>query len=78
MGGIDLDPCTSSVAQGWIKAKRFYTAEEDGLSKRWKGRVWLNAPYESSLVAQFVEAAFRAFRFKRQAQAVDARACKTC
>jgi hypothetical protein len=45
MGEIDLDPASNQLAQGWIKAKTFYTAADDRLSKPWCGRVWLNPPY---------------------------------
>jgi hypothetical protein len=41
---IDLDPATSKLAQTVVKAKTFYTAEDDGLSKQWHGRVWLYPP----------------------------------
>jgi|SRR5579862_978476 len=42
MGGIDLDPMTDSEAQARIQATNFYTAFDDGLSRRWDGRVFLN------------------------------------
>ncbi len=45
MGEIDLDPASNELAQGWIKAKTFYTATDDSLSKPWFGRMWLNPPY---------------------------------
>jgi phage N-6-adenine-methyltransferase len=55
MGGIDLDPATNCHAQKVIKAKRFYSKDDDGLSKKWKGRVWLNPPYTVRVIDRFVE-----------------------
>src|SRR5260370_10624497 len=46
LGTIDLDPASSEQANLTIKAARFYSKAEDGLSRRWKGRVWLNPPYQ--------------------------------
>lgn len=45
LGNIDLDPASNDRAQGWIKAARYYTVEDDGLAQPWKGRVWCNPPY---------------------------------
>lgn len=44
LGEFDLDPC-AAVGQPWPTAKRMLTIEDDGLSTRWQGRVWLNPPY---------------------------------
>jgi len=53
MGGIDLDPATSAVAQRAIGAAEFFTREQDGLSRPWAGRVWLNPPYSQPDIANF-------------------------
>lgn len=46
MGEIYLDPATNEAAQELIvKAKKFYTVNENGLRFPWYGRVWLNPPY---------------------------------
>ncbi len=48
MGGIDLDPATAAMPQGWIKATVFYTVADNGLEQEWLGRVWLNSPYSKT------------------------------
>lgn len=42
---FDLDPCAPVGGLPWIPARRFYSIEDDGLARRWIGRVWLNPPY---------------------------------
>lgn len=45
MGTIDLDPATTaSVNAHRVKASRYFTKKDNGLSKIWRGRVWLNPP----------------------------------
>jgi hypothetical protein len=44
LGAFDLDPC-SPVVRPWDTASQHYTAADDGLSKEWQGRVWLNPPF---------------------------------
>jgi ParB family chromosome partitioning protein len=42
---IDLDPATCEEANKVVKAKTIYTIDDNGLSQKWKGRVWLNPPW---------------------------------
>lgn len=44
LGTFDLDPC-SPVNRPWNTAKRHFTIVENGLTRGWHGRVWLNPPY---------------------------------
>ncbi len=43
-GPFDLDPCTPDVMP-WKTATERYTVQDDGLTARWAGAVWLNPPY---------------------------------
>lgn len=47
LGGIDLDPCSSSYFNETVKATRYYSLDErgeDGLVLPWEGRVLVNPP----------------------------------
>jgi phage N-6-adenine-methyltransferase len=55
IGEFDLDPASNPVANERVRAAVFYTAEDDGLAKDWSGVVWMNPPYESSLVDKFAK-----------------------
>lgn len=54
MGEIDLDPASNDYANKTVNATTYYTKEDDGLNKDWKGRIWLNPPY-SSIISKFID-----------------------
>lgn len=56
MGGIDTDPASSEVANRTVQAAQFFSADDDGRSKTWSGRVWMNPPYAQPLMSDFAEA----------------------
>jgi len=53
MGSIDLDPASSSKANETVKAEKYFTVKDNGLSKEWFGNVWLNPPYSQPLIEEF-------------------------
>lgn len=56
LGKFDLDPCTSDIAWNFNhSADKYYTKEQDGISKEWFGRIWLNPPYNQPTITQFME-----------------------
>lgn len=67
MGGIDLDPASCKVAQRNVKAKKYFTIDENGLSRAWRGNVWLNPPYSKDLIGAFAEKLVSESRKYRQA-----------
>lgn len=61
LGGIDLDPATSKLAQKTVGAGEFYTVDDDGLAQDWAGSVWMNPPYAAGLIDRFIEKLCRHF-----------------
>lgn len=55
MGSIDLDPASSEIANKQINASKIYTKEDSGLTQPWYGNVWMNPPYNNSLVVEFTK-----------------------
>jgi len=53
MGGIDLDPATSTIANEQVQAECIFTEDDNGLESDWHGRVWLNPPYSQPAIAHF-------------------------
>lgn len=52
---IDLDPASCALANLNVKATKFFTAEDDGLTQDWFGNVWLNPPYSRNLIEKFAD-----------------------
>jgi ParB family chromosome partitioning protein len=55
LGRIDLDPASCKQAQKIVQAKEFYTVDDDGLAKPWRGSVFLNPPYHRQLAPKFID-----------------------
>lgn len=57
---FDLDPCApigfpwGTGVRPYDTAKWHYCIADDGLSMAWWGRVWLNPPYSTKLIGQFL------------------------
>lgn len=54
MGDIDLDPASCSLANRTVQARHYFTITDDGLSRPWFGRVWMNHPYSKKGNIQWV------------------------
>lgn len=61
MRGIDTDPASNPAAQRIVRAKTFYTKQDDGLLHEWSGTVWLNPPYSHPLIERFTSEALRQY-----------------
>ena len=55
LGTIDLDPASSRQANAVVGATAYYSIDDDGLTRPWRGRVWMNPPYSSDLVGRFAD-----------------------
>lgn len=69
MGSIDLDPATCEAANQIVKAETYYTQADDGLTKAWAGRVWMNPPYGSACAA-FIKKLLDEYKAGRVVEAV--------
>lgn len=48
LGPFNLDPCAPVAAPGRTGCRRWWTSDDDGLSRPWEGRVWCNPPYRDA------------------------------
>ncbi len=54
LGHFDTDPATPVNAR-WRTADVMYNKIDDGLTKEWQGRVFLNPPYSHPLIEEFMK-----------------------
>ena len=47
LGRIDLDPASHAIANTKVKARRFYSKNDNGLERQWSGTVWVNPPFST-------------------------------
>lgn len=47
LGKIDLDPASSPTFNRLVNAEKIFTADDDGLSRPWHGKVWMNHPFRA-------------------------------
>jgi ParB family transcriptional regulator, chromosome partitioning protein len=52
LGKIDCDPASCAIANRTVRAATYFTKADDGLSQQWRGKVFLNPPFQ--LAGQFV------------------------
>lgn len=70
MGRIDLDPASCEEANQVVRAKKYYTQEEDGLNQDWNGKVWLNPPYNMPDVQIFTSTASSLYQSREVDEAI--------
>lgn len=70
MGSIDIDPASNAQANEVVKAKVFYSKENDGLTKEWNGNIWLNPPYAQPLISLFSAELVKKIKSKEIKQAL--------
>jgi len=66
MGSIDIDPASCAKANETVQAQKFFTAEDDGLTARWRGygsdNVWLNHPFGRKTNKPWIEKAIHEYQ----------------
>ena len=54
LGNINLDPASRDEAQKVVRAGKYFTKADNGLTKEWHDRVFLNPPYSQPLITLFI------------------------
>ncbi len=70
LGGIDLDPASCEFANSIVKAKKYFTEEDDGLTKKWEGRLFINPPFAHPTVKYFADKLMEEFGAGNVSQAI--------
>ena len=77
LGEIDLDPCAEAHGdRANVPARDHYTKKDDGLSKPWKGRVFMNPPYGRE-VAEWVSCLVNFYKSGEVPEAIALLAART-
>ncbi len=45
---FDIDVCAPQGGIPYIPAKKHFCIEDDGLTQRWEGKVWMNPPFRQA------------------------------
>lgn len=53
LGEIELDPASCVAANERVKALKYYSIQDNGLTKNWKGKTFLNPPYSRGNIEPF-------------------------
>jgi hypothetical protein len=53
LGPFELDPAAADP-RPWDCAKHNITERDNGLAQKWRGRVWMNPPFDSRVVGDWV------------------------
>lgn len=48
VNAVDLDPCSSELANNMVNAKVYFDQDQDGLTTPWFGNVWCNPPWSQA------------------------------
>ncbi|HUX55998.1 MAG TPA: DNA N-6-adenine-methyltransferase [Bacteroidales bacterium] len=70
MGSIDIDPASSDAAQQIVKAKQYYTVNDNGLDKNWIGNIFLNPPYSCTKIKAFTDKIIEEYKAGHIKQAI--------